>query len=85
METRRLWYQNAYDIATFLAEINPNNWTKAEWKKMMDENLMLLERETTQLLNGNYSASIAKFDEVENQAIMMANEMSKDIIKQFRL
>ena len=52
---------------------------------MMDENLMLLERETTQLLNGNYSASIAKFDEVENQAIMMANEMSKDIIKQFRL
>lgn len=85
METRRLWYQNADDIATFLAEINPNNWTKAEWKKMMDEHFMLLERETTQLLNGNYSASIATFDEVENQAIMMANEMSKGIIKQFRL
>lgn len=76
------WYINADEIATFLARINPF-WTKAEWLQMLDTHLALVEGEAVTMLTGDYAASIRLYDEGELQALGMADEISKGIIKQF--
>ncbi len=79
---RRLWYQNAEEIANFLASINPN-WRAGVWRNMLFEHLRLTEEEATRRLQGHYAADIAIFDSIMNQANMMADMMSQGIQKQF--
>lgn len=79
-DIRKKWYKNADDIANFLSQINPY-WSESEWKKMLYEH----EKEATQLLTKEYVMSIATFDEIEKQALTMANNMAMGIIKQFRV
>jgi hypothetical protein len=83
-QTRKEWYANADEIAKFLAEINPN-WGFNEWKSMLHTHLMLTENEATQILTDKFEMSINTFDEVENQALLMADIMFKGLIRQFNI
>lgn len=78
------WYQNADEIAALLGRINPF-WSEKEWRKMMHEHLRLVQSEAVNILNGNYSAGINVYDEIERQTLGMADEMSNGIFRQFPL
>jgi len=81
---RKKWYQNADQIAAFLASINPH-WDEKDWQAMLYEHLRLVEEEATLRLTGKYAADIALYDEIEDQALEMADMMANGIIKQFRM
>lgn len=79
---RKKWYQNADEIAAFLASINPF-WSKKAWQTMLYSHLKLTEEEATSRLNGEYASDIAIYDEIEAEALEMADMMTDGIIKQF--
>jgi hypothetical protein len=76
------WYENADEIATFLAYINPY-WSKESWKAMLHEHLALVKAEAVALLTKDYAAGIKVYDKIESQALEMADMMAAGIIKQF--
>lgn len=81
---RAKWYKNAEEIASFLADINPF-WSRSSWRSMLFEHLRMTENEAVQVLTGQYAESIAQYDAIQRQAIVMADEMSQGIIRQFRI
>lgn len=81
-DAEKRWYANADEIAGFLGRINPF-WSAKEWKRMLDEHLALTKTEAVNMINQNYAASIAVFDEIEKQALMMADMMVEGIVRQF--
>lgn len=78
----RRWYDNAAEISAFLGSINPF-WSAAEWNSMFRQHLELTKEEAVTLIQGDYTRSIALTDEIERQALMMANVMAEGIIRQF--
>lgn len=83
-EARRRWYINGDRIAQLLASINPY-WDYEEWHEMLNTHLKLVEQEATLRLQGNYAQDIALYDAIEEQALEMADMMSRGIIAQFML
>lgn len=81
-EKEKEWYRNADDIATFLSSINPY-LTKAEVQKMFYTHLALTKNEAVLMIQKKYKESIKVFDQIEAQAIEMANMISHAIIMQF--
>lgn len=81
-EQRVRWYENADDIANFLAELNPN-WDENDWKTMLYDHLYMTEVEAMQIAGNEYGASINQFDQIQQQALNMADEMTSGIIEQF--
>ncbi len=81
---RRLWYENAADIAKFLASINPF-WSERIWKDMLFSHLDMTENEAVFLLTGEYEKGIKIYDDIQVQAMKMADEMTCGIIRQFRI
>ncbi len=79
-ETR--WYENADAIAAFLAQINPH-WFEEEWRVMLHEHLALTKSEAVDEITGTFAASIAIFDQIEAQALEMADLMVRGIVDQF--
>lgn len=82
-EARKKWYENASEIAEFLSEINPH-WSKSEWNKMLDEHLKMTEDEAVTRFQKQYRKNVAIYDDIEAQALIMADYMTKGILKQFR-
>ncbi|MDF2591772.1 MAG: hypothetical protein K0S75_1238 [Clostridia bacterium] len=78
------WYANADEIADFLGRINPY-WSQKDWKRMMHKHLELVKAEAVNLLTKDFKASIKVYDEIERQALEMADVMSEGIIKQFSI
>lgn len=78
----RKWFQNADDIAKFLASINPN-WTEEEVKQMMYAHLNLVKQEAVAILTHNYPEMISIFDKMEEQALNMSDMFFEGIVKQF--
>lgn len=76
------WYENADQIAAFLADINPN-WSEEDWNAMLEEHLGLLGANVENMIAGNYAESINGFDDVEAQALEMADMMAEGIAAQF--
>lgn len=76
------WYANANEIAAFLASINPY-WSQEDWETMLHNHLALTKYEAVDMLTSNYSESITVYDEIEKQALKMADVMAKGIVKQF--
>jgi hypothetical protein len=76
------WYANAGEIATFLGRINPY-WSQDDWQSMLYEHLALTKSEAVDILTGNYEEGIKVYDEIEKQALKMADVMIKGIVKQF--
>lgn len=81
-EAERSWYQNADQIARFLSSINPY-WPEQQWHTMLHEHLSLTKAEAVALLTQKYPESVRLFDEIERQALMMADLMTQGIIRQF--
>ncbi|WP_232243237.1 acetylglutamate kinase [Paenibacillus sp. GSMTC-2017] len=81
-DAQKRWFANAEAIAIFLNQINPF-WSRAEWKEMLDEHLKLTAEEATTRLAGNYDKNIALSDEIEIQALHMADMMMDGIVAQF--
>lgn len=76
------WYDNADQIAAFLASANPN-WPESALKDMLDEHLALTKEEAVAQLTGNYDASIAAYDKIHGQALTMADGLTEGILKQY--
>jgi len=76
------WLQNAADIAHFWSAINPF-LSQSETEEMFINHLDLLKAEVVYLIQKDYSAAIDLFDEIEIQALHMADEFSLAMIKQF--
>jgi hypothetical protein len=77
------WYANARQIARFLHDANPKNWPLADLRSMMKTHLDLTLQEASDQLGGNYAASVADYDVVENEILHMADMLSSGIIAQF--
>ncbi|TMV46437.1 acetylglutamate kinase [Paenibacillus mesophilus] len=81
-EEEKKWYANADELAAFLSGINPN-WSEKALKAMLHEHLKLTKSEAVYRLTKDYAADIAVFDEIEKQALAMADEFANGIVKQF--
>lgn len=82
-ETREKWYKNADEISEFLSSINVF-WEKEQWQKMLYEHLKMTENEAVTRIEKQFQENIDIYDEIENQALKMADYMSQGIWKQFR-
>lgn len=81
-DAEKRWYANADQIADFLAGINPY-WSREDWKAMLYKHLAMTKDEAVNILTGKYLESINGFDEIEEQALVMADMMTNGIINQF--
>lgn len=81
-DAEKKWYENADDIAFLLGRINPY-WSEEDWQTMLHEHLVLVKAEAVDMLSKNYEAGIEIYDEIERQALGMADMMSGGIIKNF--
>ena len=79
---RQKWYANAAEIALFLSQINPY-WNKQEWNQMLDAHLKMTEQEAVTRLQRQYQSNVALYDDIETQALTMADAMTNGIFKQF--
>jgi len=81
---RDLWYANAESIAKFLAS-NNQFWNERVWNDFMFNHLQMTEDEIMQILNGQYEQSIKEFDSIQAEALLMADAMTRGIIRLFYL
>lgn len=76
------WYNNADKMAIAFNSINPY-FTLADMRDMLYKHLELTTNEVNLRLAGKYSEDIKAFDEVEQEALAMADYFTTGIIKQF--
>lgn len=81
---RKKWYQNADEISEFLSKINPY-WSYEKWNSLLYNHLKMTENEAKFRLSGKYPKDIDEFNNIENEALEMADYMSEGIVQQFRL
>jgi hypothetical protein len=79
----KAWYGNAHQIAGFLSKANPRNWPLKATTSMMNEHLKLTTKEAVDELGGHWAASVADYDKVESEILMMSQTLANGIIKQF--
>lgn len=80
--SRRKWYLNADQIARFLAGVNPH-WSEARWRAMLYDHLEMTEQEAVLRLAGQSADDIRMFDDIEVEALTMADYMTEGLSKQF--
>lgn len=81
-QAEKEWYANADDIAAFMAGINPY-WPQQAVQNMLYEHLALTKAEAVAILASDFEKSDSLFDEIERQALGMADAISEGIIRQF--
>jgi hypothetical protein len=81
-EAEKKWYANADEIAAFLSSINPN-WPKSVLMNMLHEHLRMTKDEAVLRLTKKYNFDIAVYDQIEKQALEMADAFTEGIVKQF--
>ena len=81
-DAEKRWYANADQIASFLGRINPY-WTEQEWRKLLYDHLSMTKNEAVYMLTQRYEDSINVFDNIEQQALVMADTMTQGILKMF--
>jgi hypothetical protein len=81
-DAEKKWYANADEIAAFLASINPY-WSEESWRTMLYEHLATTKEEAVDFLTGKYAEGITLFDQIESQALEMADMMTDGIVNQF--
>jgi hypothetical protein len=77
------WYVNGNEIADFLHEANPRNWSRKAMRTAMKAHLDQTLDEAVHRLGGNYEADVRDYDRIHDHILMMADTLSKGIIKQF--
>jgi hypothetical protein len=81
-EAEKKWYANADELAAFLNSINPN-WPKSVLMNMLHEHLRMTKDEAVFRLSKKYKSDIAAYDQIEKQALEMADVFTEGIVKQF--
>ncbi|WP_243190750.1 LysM peptidoglycan-binding domain-containing protein [Clostridium botulinum] len=81
-DAEKRWYENADKIAELLSKINPY-WYFEDWKSMLHEHLALVKAEAVAILTSDYEKGISIYDDLEMQALEMADMMADGIVKQF--
>ena len=76
------WYANADKIADYTSTLIPTI-SKDEFKKMLYEHLALTKAEAVARLNKDYAKDTALYDQIETEALLMADMMTNGIVKQF--
>ncbi|GKV54616.1 hypothetical protein NCCP2222_05630 [Sporosarcina sp. NCCP-2222] len=76
------WYRNADKIAEFLNQINPYI-DKEAFRKMLYSHLALTKLEAVCMIQKNFELEVQVFDQIEAEALMMADMISEGIFKQF--
>lgn len=76
------WYANADEFVAFLTHINPS-FSDETLREMWYEHLALTKAEAAAMLRGNYTKSITLFDQIEQEALMMADYLTCGITRQF--
>ncbi|WEG16615.1 glycosyltransferase [Alkalihalophilus pseudofirmus] len=76
------WFENADEIASFLSEANPN-LNVEDVKNLLYAHLELVANDLTASLSKDWDARIVAIDEGVNHIILMADAISKAVIKQF--
>jgi hypothetical protein len=77
------WYANGDEIADFLHTANPRNWSQKALRRMMKGHLDQTLSEAVDRLTGKYDADVRDYDRIHKHILMMADTLSKGIIKQF--
>jgi hypothetical protein len=70
------WYANGDDIARALSELNPRRWPFEEMRTMMRAHLDPTLAEGVARLEGRFADDIAVWDEIHDQALMMADMLT---------
>ncbi len=74
------WYENAQQIGRFLAKANPA-WKGA--REMLKTHITQTVAYAADQLQGDYAKSIEDYDEAEGHMLMLADQLSAGIIKEF--
>jgi hypothetical protein len=82
-EQESRWTANADQIARFLAGANPANWKLAAMKTMLHEHLKLTGDEAVARIQHRWAADVRAYNQINAQALMMADMLSSGIIAQF--
>ena len=77
------WHDNAREIAEFLHKANPENWPLPVMIVMMNEHLAVTTQEVQARLDGKWAEDIHVFDEVFEQIMKMADELTEGIYLKF--
>lgn len=77
------WQRNADELAGFLNKANPGAWKLGEMKAMLRAHLALTTQEVVARLQGKWTADVRAYDQIEKQALGMADMLSEGIIHQF--
>jgi hypothetical protein len=77
------WYANGNEISDFLHQANPRNWSQKAMRRMMKGHLDQTLSEAVNRLSGKYDADVRDYDRIHRHILMMADTLSKGIVKQF--
>jgi hypothetical protein len=77
------WYANAHQIAAFLSKANPTSWPLSATTEMMNTHLRLTTNEAAAQLKGQWRGSIAAYDQVRAEILMMADTLADGLVAQF--
>ena len=74
------WFQAADELASFYAKYF-THLDEAEWRKLVYDYLNLKIKEINAFTNGNYDLEIDLYNQIEDKAIEIGNNMALSIIK----
>ncbi len=78
------WRQNGKEIADFLSNANPENWKQEHMRMHMDDHLTKTIAYAVNLLQKDYTAAVANYDEAfKDMVIHFAPSLADGIAKQF--
>ncbi len=81
-EYDKKWDKNADDIAAFLSSANPN-WPRKAVADLLYLHLKLTKGETVARINKKWDDDVKAFDEIFNEAMVIADTLTDGIVKQF--
>lgn len=81
-ENTKSLYQNANQMAAYLAQIN-HNWEEQKWNDLLYEYYETTILEMVAVLAGKYEESVVLFESMENQVLNIADYMAQGIIPYF--
>ena len=82
-DANKRWYDNADQIAAFLNNANPDNWSLDDMQSMMKSHLDLTLGEAVARLNGDWPSDVAAYDKVHDEILQMAGMLTEGIVAQF--